>query len=231
MNNSDFYDNFFRKIRHKINFTTRILVNEILNCIKKIKTDGNSDFKILELGCGRGWLASKLSQFGKVKAVDLAKKTIEENRKYYPEIEFEVADLSKPITFDTHFDLVVSMEVIEHIPYNLQEQLIQNAYDSLKVGGHLILTTPNRTAQQKHKVRLFQPIEDHLTVQEAEKLIAKYFTILDIYTAVYNFKPRIIDIVWKRLFYFINIYWFQNFIKRKKCGFHTVVFARKTKTS
>ncbi|MFA5293179.1 MAG: class I SAM-dependent methyltransferase [Phycisphaerae bacterium] len=231
MNHSDFYDVFFKKIRHKINFTTRILIHEILNCVKKTDSRGNPDFRILELGCGRGLLAAKLLRFGKVKAVDLAEKTIEDNRKFYPEIEFEVADLSKPIRFDTQFDMVVSMEVIEHLPYNLQEQLIKNAYDSLKTGGHLILTTPNKTAQQEHKIKLFQPIEDHLTVQEIEKLVAKYFVIINIFTVIYRFKSRFIDILWKRLFYFINIYWFQNFIKKKNCGLHTVVFAKKAEIS
>ncbi len=60
------------------------------------------DAKILEAGCGTGWLSAKLSEFGKVTAVDIGEKIIEIAQETYPHIDFRSGDietLDLPVNF------------------------------------------------------------------------------------------------------------------------------------
>jgi len=99
--------------------------------------------EILDFGCGRGWMSSRLAEMGKVLGVDLSNEAIETARSRYPGIEFSCIDASdsRRVTLDRQFDVVVSSEVIEHVLK--QEEYIQNIISLLKPGGLLVLTTPN----------------------------------------------------------------------------------------
>ena len=49
--------------------------------------------KILEVGCGTGWLSAKLSEFGKVTAIDIGKKIIEIVQVNYLQIDFRSGEV------------------------------------------------------------------------------------------------------------------------------------------
>jgi 2-polyprenyl-3-methyl-5-hydroxy-6-metoxy-1,4-benzoquinol methylase len=198
-------------------------------CISKAGFEAGGDKRIFEIGCGKGWVTSQLREFGKVTAFDTAEKTIEENRQVYPDINFEFADATEDLPYNDEFDLAVSTEVLEHIPYEKQQNLIDNAAKALKAGGYFVLTTPNRTVCEKRKLNLFQPIEDVVSEEQLRELFSKDFVVVELYTVIYNLKPRIVDIVWKRICYPINMTIFQGLIKRLNCGQHLVVLAQKKK--
>src|SRR5713226_9402773 len=65
-------------------------MREILASLVELKIQGA---KILEVGCGTGWLSSKLCEFGKVTAVDLGMEIIETAKVRYPEIDFRSGDI------------------------------------------------------------------------------------------------------------------------------------------
>src|ERR1700687_5845291 len=70
------------------------------------------DARILEVGCGTGWLSTKLSEFGPVTAIDIGEKIIELAQGNYPQIDFRsgaVHTLDLPVNF---FDVIVTSEVL-----------------------------------------------------------------------------------------------------------------------
>lgn len=75
--------------------------------------------RVLDLGCGHGWLAELLSRNGlDVVGVDGSGVLIEQARQRCPHLQFEVHDLTTglPTTIGGPFDLVVSHMVLMDMP-------------------------------------------------------------------------------------------------------------------
>lgn len=101
--------------------------------------------QILDLGCGLGWGANLLSGKGMVKAIDIDKKTIQRARKRYfknKKVKFIQADAINLSFKDQQFDIVVSIENIEHVKN--WRKYVKEVKRVLKKDGLLFLTTPNR---------------------------------------------------------------------------------------
>lgn len=84
--------------------------------------------KKLQLGCGpnklAGWLNSDVH--------------------HHPPHETFILDVSKPFPFaDGTFDYVYSEHMIEHIPYDIGQNMIRESYRVLKPGGKIRITTPS----------------------------------------------------------------------------------------
>jgi 2-polyprenyl-3-methyl-5-hydroxy-6-metoxy-1,4-benzoquinol methylase len=99
--------------------------------------------KIVDVGCGNGFLASVLSQLGHdLTAFDDSEEGIRIARKAYPNVHFlnlSIYDKEIVNKVGDEFDVVISSEVIEHLYY--PRILLQNAKKILKPDGRLILTT------------------------------------------------------------------------------------------
>ena len=100
----------------------------------------------LDVGCGAGLLAEPLARLGaKVTAVDAAPELIEVAKTHAAgqglEIDYRAVGVEQ---VPGKFDLVTSMEVIEHVadPQTFIDELAAR----LAPGGLMILSTPNRTA-------------------------------------------------------------------------------------
>jgi SAM-dependent methyltransferase len=99
--------------------------------------------RILEIGCGNGWLAEELQMFGPVLGVDLSDVAIEAARRRVPDAQFETGDILEMNLPAGSFDLVVSLETLSHVAD--QRRLMAVAAGVLISHGHLILATQNRT--------------------------------------------------------------------------------------
>ena len=100
----------------------------------------------LDVGCGAGLLAEPLARLGaKVTAIDAAPELIDVARAHAAgqglDIDYRHAAAED---LDGRFDLVTSMEVIEHVAD--PQAFIHSLAARLAPGGLLILSTPNRTA-------------------------------------------------------------------------------------
>jgi SAM-dependent methyltransferase len=120
--------------------------------------------RICDLGCGSGWMAGVLSHFGQTVGVELS--NVQRAQARFPNCEFISADILEWDHPSEAFDLVVSVEVIEHIPFPAQSTYLRIAHDLLQPGGHLILTTPIRKTMNAipggGRTWSNQPIEDWL---------------------------------------------------------------------
>ena len=79
---------------------------------------------VLDIGCGTGQLLAELKNNGKdVLGCEISEAAI---RGAAPGITVFQADAARPIGLDRHFDLVVCMEVAEHIRAKDSRQLVEN---------------------------------------------------------------------------------------------------------
>ena len=80
-------------------------------CINRIleSIDSNS---VLEVGCGRGYLANLISQKHKITACDIV--ISPSLKKKYPKIKFVAGDIEKLPFKDGQFDTVISTHTLEH---------------------------------------------------------------------------------------------------------------------
>jgi SAM-dependent methyltransferase len=99
---------------------------------------------VLDAGCGEGYGAARLAEFARdVLGVDRAEPiAVARARHRHARLAFEVADLERLGTLGRRFDLVVSFQVIEHLPR--PEAFLASLAACVAPGGELIVTTPNR---------------------------------------------------------------------------------------
>lgn len=105
--------------------------------------------KVLEVGCGDGFcLPIMLQTVGTVHGIDLEPSLVEENKRTHAKEErtsFEAIDLTKDYPKGP-FDAAYSLDVIEHIPPEIEDVFMSNIARSLTDDGVLIMGTPNVTA-------------------------------------------------------------------------------------
>jgi 2-polyprenyl-3-methyl-5-hydroxy-6-metoxy-1,4-benzoquinol methylase len=100
------------------------------------------DARILEVGCGTGWLSAKLSEFGKLTAIDIGKKIIEIAQVNYPQIDFRSGDVETLDLPVKSFDVIVTSQVLTHVAD--QPVFVRRLAQLLKPGGFLLIDTQNK---------------------------------------------------------------------------------------
>ena len=103
----------------------------------------------LDVGCGAGLLAEPLARMGaRLTAIDAAPELIEVAKTHAAGqgLEIDYRHLAVE-NLDGRFDLVTSMEVIEHVAE--PQAFIKSLASRLAPGGLLVMSTPNRTAKSR----------------------------------------------------------------------------------
>ncbi len=92
--------------------------------------------RILDLGCGTGYLTDKIAISGaEVIGIDSAATMIEQARNNYPHLDFAVADARK-LEFTEQFDAVFSNAVLHWIKE--PEKVVSGIWQALKPGGRFV---------------------------------------------------------------------------------------------
>jgi 2-polyprenyl-3-methyl-5-hydroxy-6-metoxy-1,4-benzoquinol methylase len=140
---------------------------------------------ILEVGCGRGWLSGLLLQkLGAVTALDLSPNAVRKAHERFPGVKFEARDVFAQPLPDGN-DLVVSSEVLEHVED--QARFVQLLSAAVKLGGLLLVTTPNGRWKQRWIARSdvrAQPLEKWLKPGELATLVTRHCEIV-VHTTVF----------------------------------------------
>lgn len=101
---------------------------------------------ILDLGCGFGWfekfsIENNCKEIVGLDVVDTDFEIIKENLKS-EKLKLVVGTANKLNFKDEYFDTVTAWEVIEHIPYGTEKDMLLEIERVLKKGGILYLSTP-----------------------------------------------------------------------------------------
>lgn len=129
-------------------------------------------WRILEVGCGTGWLSSRLAENGAVTALDLSDAAVALAKQRHPGIDFRSLDASA-VPLPPGNDLVVASEVIEHIED--QRAFVGRLLDAVAPGGYVLLTTPNGRVLdrwRRHPGWNPQPVELWVAPRQLAALLA-----------------------------------------------------------
>jgi 2-polyprenyl-3-methyl-5-hydroxy-6-metoxy-1,4-benzoquinol methylase len=139
---------------------------------------------ILDMGCGMGWFADKLSQFGPTTGIDLCEEAIAKAKSNFSHVTFQAGNVYGMDLPEQYFNVVVSQEVIAHVPD--QNGYLERAARVLKPGGYLIVTTPNLFVHNRNNWTPIPPghIEQWLTRRGLKRLLRPHFQVLRTTTAV-----------------------------------------------
>lgn len=124
--------------------------------------------RIADLACGQGNFALTLAEAGfDVTAVDINAEFLRYAQKKYTHGKFQTLHQNLIEFRDSSgFDCVLLGEVIEHVAF--PNQLLRSAYENLKPGGVVVITTPNGN-------EFGQPLPTYKQVTDIEALIPRQF--------------------------------------------------------
>jgi len=113
--------------------------------LNKLRTDCDHQGKILDVGCGGGFLSNELARQGyKVTGVDLSLESLKvaEAHDETKSVKYEVADAYKLPFADESFDALTAMDFLEHVED--PEKVIKEFSRVLKPNGLFFFHTFNR---------------------------------------------------------------------------------------
>tara|TARA_Y100000310_G_scaffold325133_1_gene388141 strand:- start:4287 stop:5030 length:744 start_codon:yes stop_codon:yes gene_type:complete len=151
--NSGDYSRYFRYVQEVKNHKNplKFLSQEeptfypIYQLLKKNK----AKLKILEVGCGCGYLTYALNQMGHhTIGIDVSKTAIEYAKSQFGN-NFYLTSLEK-FNKSEKFDLIIATEVIEHLDDSME--FISLCINLLNQGGKIVLTTPNKDYAPKKAI-------------------------------------------------------------------------------
>lgn len=136
LDSAEFNSNTFSDYR-SLDFR-KVYVRKVLQELYRLR---DRNLKLLDIGCADGSFSKYMSDKGfGVWGLDVSKPAVDLAKKRG--VNAKVHDISRKMPFgDGFFDIVVIMEVIEHI-YDT-DFLLSDINRILKKGGLLLLTTPN----------------------------------------------------------------------------------------
>ena len=139
--------------------------------------------KILEVGCGQGFVSYCLSRDNrnKVIGIDISKEDLEIAQKRYPQVDFRYTNAEHLPFNDETFDQIYSFDVLEHV-HNLHK-VLEEIVRVLKKDGKIILNVPAKRSEQwllKIRPTYFKEIH-HVRIfenNELETILSRYHLIM-----------------------------------------------------
>jgi 2-polyprenyl-3-methyl-5-hydroxy-6-metoxy-1,4-benzoquinol methylase len=116
-------------------------------------------------------LTNLASRYGRCEGIDPVSEVVKGARRLFPHLRFHhgtartILECSEFIPYD----MILSSEVIEHVPLSEKEHFINDLFGLLKPEGRVILTTPRGDAYDSWKKRtdfVDQPVEEWLKEDE-----------------------------------------------------------------
>jgi trans-aconitate methyltransferase len=153
------------------NFLDKTHSSEVVRVVEKYARQG----RILDLGCGTGTLAERLSSdsFESYLGVDASAAAISiAQKRKTQKINFEIGDIQNYKCSDD-FDLIVFEESLYYVPF-FRYQLLKRYAQRLRPSGTFIVTIadPQRFRRMTRMIRKnFQIVEDRLTSPSGVRLL------------------------------------------------------------
>lgn len=168
---ADYYGHLWSTLGTKLDYTENSRVLFVVDSIREFVDC--TGLKILDFGCGRGWMTPFLSPLGSVTGIDFSPTGIQFARENYGDhANFILADSHSPtlgLPTDCQFDVVVCSDTIEHVP--VHSALLLQIAKFLRPGGWHMFTTPNGnvwpqfSCDRRYRTQL-QPVENWVTTRQ-----------------------------------------------------------------
>ena len=113
-----FYISSSFKKYHSKNILKRILLRLFLKNIVKIVDNQKDINNILDAACGEGLVIAEINEYRsnlKIDGFDIAEQSIDYARKILPNNKFFIGDILNIDIADNSYDLVMALEVLEHL--------------------------------------------------------------------------------------------------------------------
>lgn len=110
-----------------------------------INSNINPNAKVLDVGCGGGFLSNPLSELGHdVTGLDISKESLEVAKRYdtSKRVKYIAADARAIPLPDNSFDVIISMDFLEHV--SEVQEVVSEISRILKPGGLFFFHTFNR---------------------------------------------------------------------------------------
>ncbi len=171
----DEWNSKFRQPEAMIDEASFRRMYEILDWLERLQL---SHARILEIGCGTGWLSSKLKSFGKVTGVDLGIEIIEAAKRREPSVEFISGDIFKVGLPLGRFDAAVTLETLFCIPD--QQRFMSRVAELLRPNGWLLIATHNKFVCDRREDIAPDPghIRHWNSMKELKDLARPYFLVV-----------------------------------------------------
>lgn len=168
-----FYEQFANEFDHKMNmYDTNKRIKVIFD---ELLTENIEHKLLLDAGCGTGWFSQKACERkAHVTSLDLGVNLLDEVAKKCDSNRVVGSILQMPFE-DNYFDIVISSEVIEHVPDH--KKALSELYRVLKPNGILVITTPNKLwyfaifIANTFKLRPYEGIENWIGWFEMKRLL------------------------------------------------------------
>jgi 2-polyprenyl-3-methyl-5-hydroxy-6-metoxy-1,4-benzoquinol methylase len=158
-----------KTIAQKETFRT-ILIEDALN---RLLPDVNG-LDVLDAGCGNGYFSNWLSTKGaKVSGIDGSKKLVEIARLNYPNLQFEIHDLLKPLNIkDSNFDMILGNMLLMHMEDI--SVFLKEAKRLLRPNGKLIVSVLHPCFNEPTS-KLFKTLWQKLTLALPVAIATNYY--------------------------------------------------------
>ncbi len=148
-----------------------------------------ADATVLDYGCGSGYgTASLANECRSIVGVDVEKKAVEYAQRLYKNqaLSYQQIDPGKTLPFaDEHFGVVLSLQVLEHVPD--PKQYLLEIKRLLNKGGKLILCTPNRETRLMKNQKPWNRFHvTEFSTAQLNELLASVFSSVNMYQIRYT---------------------------------------------
>lgn len=163
----EFYNQFDNKLIKDYANANKRLKSAIENLAKFIPF--KNDIEILDIGCGIGWSTFEFSRFfpkAIVQGIDLSPILIKKAKTLFNNhnLSYDVFDITKDIPKNT-FDVIVMIDVYEHIPIHHRNDFHLSLLNLLKEDGRIIMACPSVFHQnylKENNPEGLQPIDEDI---------------------------------------------------------------------
>ncbi len=143
-----FWNDWNASTREKsLEATSTAQADVILSWLERL---GRRDLKIIDIGCGVGWLCSQLAAFGQVTGTDLADEVLARAAVRMSDVRFIAGDFSQLDLGNAKYDVVVSLEVLAHVAD--QRAFMEQVSNLLTPDGYFMIATQNRPALRRNAI-------------------------------------------------------------------------------
>jgi len=197
LNTPSFWNNRLRK-QKQILFTSPIFLHKnkiVLSYLKNINKDS-----ILDIGVGNGYIEKLINEkYKKVNlfGIDISSYSINELNKKYKH-GFKVGNIKKIRFSDLKFDLVICLDILEHLTNQELNRGMTEIYRVLKKDGCLIISVPinentKDSKSNRHLTVFNYKVMDNLLDNHKFKIIEHDY--LYAYSHLYYLKTFIVKIL------------------------------------